>query len=236
MSFTRIERRKLAETVASQLLRELRADRLKPGQRLPSERQLMETFRIGRSTVREAINGLAMIGVLEIRHGQGAFVAEHPPDASPPNAIATALGRGVTRDLFEARRVVEPHVARIAAERHTELDVREMEQALIDHESAIVHATSGVEPAVRFHVAIGQAAHSDVLSSFVSSFAELMTRRGVLLESESGYREREIDEHRSVFAAIRDRDPVLAEQRMRAHLDAVIARHAPLGLRGTLAT
>src|SRR3954453_10703194 len=136
LSFSPISRSKLAETVAEQLLAEIRDKDLQPGARIPSERALMAAFGVGRSTVREAINGMAMVGVLEIRHGQGAFVANPAAGAALPHAIAAALARGITSDLFEARRLVEVHTAQLAAERRTEADVQEVEQALLDHEQA----------------------------------------------------------------------------------------------------
>ena len=70
---------------------------------MPSERELMQALNVGRSTVREALNGLVMLGVIEIRHGQGAFVTERPHSQAEPEAIAAALAKGVTRDLLEVR-------------------------------------------------------------------------------------------------------------------------------------
>jgi GntR family transcriptional repressor for pyruvate dehydrogenase complex len=230
MSFTPIPRNNLAETVAKQLLSAVRSQELAPGERIPSERELMNALGVGRSTIREAINGLAMLGALEIRHGQGAFVANPEAGAGPPHAIAIALARGVTRDLFEARRVLEPQVARLAASRRTDADLRELARALEDHRQAIVTGASAVEPSVRFHVMIGEAARSEVLAGFVASAAQIMTARGPVLEAESGYREWEIGQHRLVFEPIQQGDPEAADQRMRAHLDAVIPRHEQLGL------
>ncbi len=88
---------------------------------------------VGCSTIREAVNGLAMLGAVEIRHGQGAFVANAAAGLEAPDAIAVALARGVTRDLFEARLIIEVETARLAAARRTETDLREIEQALVDH-------------------------------------------------------------------------------------------------------
>jgi GntR family transcriptional regulator, transcriptional repressor for pyruvate dehydrogenase complex len=230
LSFTRVPRTKLAETVAQQLLREIRGKQLEPGTRLPSERELMAGLGVGRSSIREAINGLAMLGVLEIRHGQGAFVANPTASTTPPSAIATALARGFTRDLFEARQLVEVHVARLAAERRTEADLREIAQALEDHERAVSEDRLAVEPSVRFHVRIAEAAHSDVLASFVSSLGEVMMQRGPELEAVPGYKQWEIEQHRSVFEPIRDGDPDLAAERMHAHLDAVLPHHERIGI------
>lgn len=230
ISLSPISRSKLAETVAQQLIGQIRANGLAPGTRMPSERELMSALGVGRSTIREAMNGLAMLGVLEIRHGQGAFVRNPEGGAALPRGIAAALSRGITRDLFEARRLVEVHVARLAAERRTEADLSEIADCLADHTRAIESGELAVEPSVRFHVRIGEAAHSEVLSSFVSSFAEMMTERGPVLEAVDGYREWELEQHESVFEPIRAGDPDLAGERMAAHLDAVVPYHERFGL------
>ena len=230
MSFTPVARNKLAETVAQQLLAAVQSGGMKAGERLPSERELMGLFGVGRSTIREAVNGLAMLGAIDIRHGQGAFVAKHETEAELPQAIAAALSRGFTRDLFEARRLVEPHLARLAAVRRTEGNLRDLDGALEDHERALAVGISAVEYSVHFHVLVGAAANSEVLAGFVVSVAPTMTERGPLLEAEPGYRAWELAQHRSVYEPIRDQEPDAAEERMRAHLDAVIPRHERLGL------
>lgn len=185
----------------------------------------MVALGVGRSTIREAVNGLAMLGAVEIRHGQGAFVANAAAGLEAPDAIAVALARGVTRDLFEARRIIEVETARLAAERRTDTDLRELEQALADHQRAIDEGTLAVEPSVRFHTCIAQAARSEVLAGCVASFGSVLTEHGPLLEAEPGYREWEIEQHRSVFAPIRDGDGAEAATKMRAHLDAVVPYH-----------
>jgi GntR family transcriptional regulator, transcriptional repressor for pyruvate dehydrogenase complex len=229
LSLTPAPRSKLAETVAQQILGEVRAKQLEPGTRMPSERELTEALGVGRSTIREAINGLAMLGVLEIRHGQGAFVVDRDAGIAGPRAIGVALARGVTRDLFEARRLVEPEAARLAALRRSDSDLRDIEQALADHERALRDKAPAVEPSVRFHVAIGEAAQNEVLAGFVHSFQEALTARGPVLEAVPGFREWEIEQHRLVFSPIRDGDPDGAVERMRAHLDAVVPYHERIG-------
>lgn len=230
LSLTPTPRAKLAVTVAQQLLSEIRRKPLPAGTRLPSERELMSALGVGRSTIREAINGLAMLGAVEIRHGQGAFVANPAAGLEAPDAIAVALARGVTRDLFEARRIIEVETARLAAQRRTETDLRDIEQALADHARAIADGTLAVEPSVRFHTCIAQAAHSEVLAGCVASFGTVLTEHGVALEAEPGYREWEIEQHRHVYEPIRAGDPDDAAARMREHLDAVVPYHERLTL------
>jgi GntR family transcriptional repressor for pyruvate dehydrogenase complex len=230
LTLTPVPRSKLAAQVAERLLDEIRSKRIDAGTRMPSERELMSALGVGRSTIREAINGLAMLGVLEIRHGQGAFVLDPNAGTGAPSAIATALARGVTRDLFEARRLVEPAAARLAAERRTDADLREIASALADHEEALRTGAPAVEPSVRFHVSIGAATHNEVLAGFVQSFQPPLTERGPALEAFDGFREWEIEQHRSVFEPVRAGDPALAAERMCAHLDAVVTYHERLGL------
>jgi DNA-binding FadR family transcriptional regulator len=230
LALERAPRSKLAETVAHHLLAEIRDKRLPPGTRIPSERELMTALGVGRSTVREAINGLALLGVLETRHGQGAYVNDPDAVAALPSAIAVALARGVTRDLFEARRLVEPEAARLAAERRTKADLGEIAQALEDHRLALEDGSSGVEPSVRFHAAVADATHNQVLAGFVHSFKGPLTARGPTLEAKPGYREWELEQHRSVFEPIEAADPDTAHLRMLEHLDAVIPYHEDIGL------
>jgi DNA-binding FadR family transcriptional regulator len=230
LSLSLVRRSTLAEAVASQLLSEIRAKRLEPGTKLPSERDLMAALGVGRSSIREAINGLAMLGALEVRHGQGAFVTDAAAGIAPSRSIAVALARGVTHELFEARLLVELETARLAAERRTETDLAEIRSALTDHERAIASGAPAVEPSVRFHVEIAEAAHNEVLAGFVSSFAECLAERGPILERIDGYREWEIEQHRTVYEPISAQNPERAAQQMRAHLDAVVRYHEQIGI------
>ena len=230
LSLSPIPRSSLAETVARQLLKEIREKRLEPGTKLPSERDLMQALGVGRSSIREAINGLTMLGAVEVRHGQGAFVTEAANGIAPSRTIAIALARGVTRELFEARRLVEAETARRAAERRTDADLVEIAAAITDHETAVAADLAAVEPAVRFHIEVAEAAHNEVLAGFVGSFAQLLGERGPILEQVPGYREWEVEQHRSVFEPIEAGDPELAVERMRAHLDAVVEYHERIGL------
>ncbi len=135
LSLSPAPRRKLTETVAEQLLAAIRE--LPPGTKVPSERELTKELGVGRSTVREALNGLAMLGIVEIRHGQGVFVTGEPAQVSEPSAMASALERGVTNEFIEARLIVEVEVARLAARRRTDEDLARLSAALAEQESRL---------------------------------------------------------------------------------------------------
>jgi GntR family transcriptional repressor for pyruvate dehydrogenase complex len=224
-----VARHKLGEQVAQRLLEQIRVNRLAPGTRMPSERRLMEAFGVGRSTVREALNGLAMLGAIEIRQGQGAFVLDDAA-AQPPDALARALAKGVTRDLLEARSGVEVQIAELAAERRTPADLRELAGVLDEHAAALATGGSPAAASARFHVALAEAAHNEVLAGFVHSVHELLVERGPALEAQEGYTAWELEQHRGLYEAVRHGQRGLAGSRMREHLDAMIRLHADVGL------
>lgn len=216
ITFERAPRQKLAETVAQQLLEAVRDK--EPGTQLPSERQLVQQLRVGRSTVREALKGLAMIGVVEIRHGQGVFVAEH--QSTVPGVIGVASAEA--GKLREARDIIEPQIAKLAAQRRTDADVKAMEGVLAAHRQAIEKGTGPILEASRFHLLLAEAADNPALTAVVQPFFRLMIEKGPkLYELESGYAEWELAQHTAIFEAVRDGDGELAERRLADHVTAM---------------
>jgi GntR family transcriptional repressor for pyruvate dehydrogenase complex len=216
ISFQRAPRQKLAETVAQQLLEAVRDK--EPGTQLPSERELVEQLRVGRSTVREALKGLAMIGVIEIRHGQGVFVAAH--ESTVPGVMGVASAEA--GKLREARDIIEPQIARLAAVRRTEADIAALEEVLAGHKSSIAKGTGPILEASRFHLLLAEAADNPALTAVVQPFFRLMIEKGPkLYELKDGYAEWELAEHTAIFEAVRDGDAALAEQRAAGHVQAM---------------
>lgn len=215
-----VARRKLSETVAQQLIEAFRD--LPPGTKVPSERELTKDLGVGRSTVREALNGLAVIGVLTIRHGQGAFIAEQARDKEAAHATLTAaLERGETREYVEARLLVEVQVTRLAAERRTDEDLQRLEEALAQQEKGLstddIDATLDV--AVSFNVLLAEAAHNEILAAMIQTFVKLMAERGPKLYALPGFGDWDMREHRGIYEAVRDQDGDRAAELMRKHIE-----------------
>ncbi len=220
LTLERVPRQRLAHVVADLLVARIREGGLAPATKLPSERELMRQLHVGRSTVREALNGLALIGVVEIRHGQGVYVAK--PVEPEPEALDAALSRGVTRELLEARLLVEVEMAGLAAERATPDDVRDTESALASYERVLRSGGSTVRAGARFHLRLLEAAHNDVLLGFVRRYTNHFiehAERGQALERRSRAGDADYVSHRELFDAIRLREPDLARARMRVHLE-----------------
>lgn len=226
--FSRAPRRKLAESVAEQLLDAITD--LPPGTRIPSERELTKQLEVGRSTVREALNGLALLGYIEIRHGQGAFVATRGESSSEPGALEAALERGVTHDFIEARLAVEVEVARLAAERRRDEDLEQLAECLAQQEALIRGDTGAlIDVAAHFNVVIAEAAHNEVFVALVQSFVDLMVERAPKLYALDGFPTWDLDEHRHIYEAILAQDGQRAAELMRAHIIALAERYRQAG-------
>lgn len=227
---------RLSEHVAQQIVDLIRGQGLKPGDLLPTEPELMEQMRVGRSSVREALRGLAVMGLVEIRQGQGTFVRSPMPltgpGASGVDTISAALARGLTEELLEAREIIEVRIASLAAQRAAPADVAELER-LVD---AAREAKAAARPAFlfssQFHLGVARAAHNDVLEGFVASYMPVLAERGTALERLPGYVEWEIREHDGIRQAIADHDARLAAARMRSHLKDMTTHYEHVAVAG----
>jgi GntR family transcriptional repressor for pyruvate dehydrogenase complex len=225
LQLTQAPRRKLVDTVTDQLLQAIRP--LSPGTYLPSTQELTRWLGVSRSTVREALKSLATLGLVEIRHGTGVVVSAPPVDDHSSDSIAVSLAKGVTRDLLEARQILEVASARLAALRRTDVDIGEIEAVLDNHAREIDYP---IKPASDFHIRIAEASHNEVLVGMFRSFLKQMVRRGPrLYELIPDFSRWELDQHRGIFEAVRAADPDLAVERMRQHVAAMEEHYRKVG-------
>jgi len=227
-SVARAVRPKLTEVVAQRLLEVIRG--LPEGARVPSERELTSSLRVGRSTLREALHGLELLGEIEIRHGQGVFVSKPSSDERGLAALTAAINQGVTHDLLEARKVIEVEVARLAGQRRTDAEISELEATLKTHQSMIDHGQSPAAAGMRFHLTVGYAAHNEILAAVMRTLRKPMFERGPsLYEDLEGFSEWELRQHTGIYLAIRDQNAALAARRMAAHVAAMAGHYRKAG-------
>lgn len=225
--FARIEqapREPLSAEVAKALLEAVFSGQILPGTRMPSERQLAESFGVGRFVVREALKSLGLLGLLEVRQGDGTYV--RPPDSSLlPRVVEWGLlvGEQRTSDLVETRKHLEPVTARLAAERRSEADLVAIRSHLDGMRDA-GDTESFVDADVAFHLGIAAATDNIVLSNMLTSIASLLKVwiRNVVDAAES--REPSYLEHVPIFEAIKVRDGDAAAEAMAAHMEGATCR------------
>ena len=225
MSYQPLERRKVYEQIAEQLLGQIGSRRFKPGDPLPPERELTETFGVGRSSIREALRMLESQGVISAVSG-GAFVVSDP--AAPLNSslrlVFSLDERAGLNDLFELRRILECEAAALAAERRTEDHLVEMDAAIADMDAALADAGGAerfIDADLRFHLAISEATANRLVLHSMQAVREVVRRALFAVVVIPNSPERAVGEHRAIRVAIAAGDPGSAREEMRAHLDRV---------------
>ena len=195
---------------------------LKAGDRLPPERELAKQLAVGRSSLREAIHGLQVMGFVEVRHGIGTFFASEPAKwLLPPARFYDTPPHQLFSELIEARLLVEVRLAALAAERATAEDIARLREAADERASA--RHGEYVERGLGFHLAIAAAAHHNVLASMLRAVSHLYfdvldSLDAADQEREAAFRARQQGGHDEVLRLIEARDPERAAEAMRAHL------------------
>ncbi|MDR7481132.1 MAG: FCD domain-containing protein [Armatimonadota bacterium] len=195
---------------------------LAPGDQLAPEKALARQFRLSRATVRDALRVLESQGLVEIRVGArgGVFVAR--PSTRPVSEALTnllRLRRTTVAQLVEARLLVEPEVAALAARRATAADLRAMAGAIARARAGLAARQADFIPhSVAFHLALAEAAKNPVLLSTVNSFRALFHEAVARLLPDDEMAERAVVDHQEILTAVAARDSERARRLMHEHL------------------
>lgn len=221
----------LADALFARLNHEIRGGAYKAGDRLLTEKDIAEREGVSRTVVREAIARLVAQGLVEPRQGTGMFVSEmvaYPPFQVTPGELG---GLDEVLKLLELRLAVEAEMASLAALRRNFDDLAVLRTSLAAIETS-ANADEQVKADVAFHAAIARAAKNDYFQRFIEFLgARLVPPRSLLLqgkptEAYEAYGQMLADEHREVFEAIADQDPVRARAAARRHMQVSLERHA----------
>jgi len=212
----------LIESVTEQLLSLIRDGHLKQGDSLPSERELMEQLKVGRSSVREALRSLATMRVIEIRPGRGAFVRDPGlQDLVPSEALRALIKRQAMMEIVEAREVLEVEMAAMAVERATEEDLEKIRAILDEMEVALDDVEKSLALNAEFHLAIAEAAHNQVLLTMLQSVKDYLEEKLRDLSQDPADLRRSLEGHKLIYESIRSGEREKAALSMREHLSVV---------------
>jgi DNA-binding FadR family transcriptional regulator len=228
--FSAVSVGRVSQVIVDQIRTLIRQGRLRPGDRLPSERDLCERFGVSRVTVREALRVLEAGGLIDVRVGArgGAFVTT-PTNARLGEGLADLLQLSplTAAEVTEARMVFELGIVPLVVERATEEDLVALERLCADQQAALDAERYTMEMSAEFHVRVAASTHNKAVEMLVQSFhgpllmslkeaqiaAPLMGHRGA-------------HEHLDFVHAIRRRDTAAAEAIMRTHIDRTATRLA----------
>ncbi|HXZ39595.1 MAG TPA: FadR/GntR family transcriptional regulator [Terriglobales bacterium] len=219
--FETIRRNKVYEEVARQLERII-LKKLHPGDKLPSERELAENLGVSRSSIRDAIRSLELLGLVEPRQGAGTVVREISADTLM-NPLTNVLRHKMelVGELLDFRKMLEPPLAARAATHASDEELEEMEEILRRQETKLRGGELAIEEDSEFHYSIAMASGNSVVLKVLDVLMDLLrdTReRSLQLE---GRPQKSLAGHRRVLAAIKRRDAEAAKAAMRRHIEDV---------------
>jgi GntR family transcriptional regulator, transcriptional repressor for pyruvate dehydrogenase complex len=217
-----VRRSRLYEGIVDQLQALIAEGRLKPGDQLPPERVLAETFQVSRTSVREALRALELRGLIEGRQGGGTFVRSvSVEELARPMAAALLAGKREVAELFELREMIEPAIARKAAERARPEHLAELERILEQQRAKVARGEPYPDEDAAFHYTVAVAADNAALLRLVNVIMDLLREsRSTYLQSGDRPR-RSLEGHRRLLEALRAHDPGRAERIMREHIGSV---------------
>lgn len=213
------------ERVIRRLVELIESGTLAPGEKLPGERDLSEQLQVSRGTVREAVQFVQALGLLEIRHGAGTFVRSStaPQDLQAEWREWTVRHADRVHDLLEVRTALEPFAAELAAARIDDEQLSAMAEALGEMEAAVERSdtTALVQADVAFHHALCVAAGNAALLDLADAMGQQLLRERGAVFGLPNRPARSLVEHREIYEAVRSGDGGRARESVIAHLTSV---------------
>jgi GntR family transcriptional regulator, transcriptional repressor for pyruvate dehydrogenase complex len=221
---TPIPRTTLTAAAFEQLISRVVKGNWKPGDRIPPERDLCQQLGIARTSLREALKAMELIGLLDSRVGDGTFVCPRSEFLSRPLLWAfTGSDHSELQDIMEARTIIEENLAGLAAERGSSEAIAEIGKAVQMMRDSIARGDSILEADVAFHVAISSAAQNDVLHNAAQLLRNLLRQWIYFNLALPGVSAIALKHHHTVYRAILQRKPAMARRAMRMHLSETMA-------------
>ncbi len=217
-----VKKRRVYEDIVGQIDHLIQRGKLKRGDQLPTERELADTFKVSRASVREAIFYLEAMNLVQRRQGNGTYVIASNEEALvQPLATSLFHEKDDLIDIFSLRKIIEPEVAQRASENATSEEIVELEEILKEQKKEVGHGMNPIRTDSDFHYCLARIAQNRVLERLVLALDDLLrqTRERYLQPEER--KRRSLQGHQKILSAIKRRSPAAARQAMRRHLEEI---------------
>lgn len=223
MVFQKIKPKKVSDEIFEQIKNHILSGKLKPGEKLPPERELAINLGVSRPSLREALQKLEAKGFLEQVQGDGTYVKSVTADSFDSFLEEFAKKENAIFDLMEIRRILETWAAYVAAERATESEIKQLQEYLNEMKEAKDYGEIGYISDANFHSTISYATHNVLLIHIMNNIYEWIERvsfevRKNMYRDEISHEEL-LAQHTAIFNAIKDRKPLSAYNAMNMHMD-----------------
>lgn len=222
-----IKTKKIYEEIIEQIKQLILDGHLKPGDKLPSERNLVDSFKVSRSSIREALSALEMMGLVEVRTGEGAYIRRLQANSMNTSFHwLLSLERECVLELLEVRRMIEVQAVEYATKRATDQELQQLERVLDSMKLNLhIQGSPWEEADHQFHYTIAKATHNSItirLMDTISDHLQYLIRISRSKLYEGKYTpELLYQEHVDIFEAIAERDSLKAKENMLKHLTGV---------------
>ena len=217
-----IHKTKVYEKIALQIQRLICDGALKPGEKLPPERELAGMFHVSRGSLRDAVRALEVTGFVEARHGEGTVVRAPSADSLlTPLTTALLHRREFIGELLEFRAMIEPVLAKRAAWHASPEDLQRLEEIIRRQQEKVHRGELTIEEDTEFHNTIAHAAKNEVVLNVLDAFMDLLRESREQSLQVAGRLQKSLEGHRQILHAIERRDPAAAEAAMRRHIEKI---------------
>ena len=217
------KRETLVEAIAQKLISYIAVNRLKEGEQLPSERELIELIGVSRIPLREALCMLKGLGIIEAKHGKGIFVKEI--DLSTIFGMLSPLLKvqnGINmEDILQVRFYLEGDIAEIGACKRTEENLKKLGSALEGMKETISSIKRFVRYDMDFHSELARSTQNKIFHLFISSLTDLLCEVQFRYPDTKKHREVSLEYHREIFEAVKGKNPERARKLMQEHIETV---------------
>jgi len=219
--FKSVKHTRISDEIANQIKTLIGEGRLKPGDRLPPERELIKEFAVSRPSLREALNSLVATGFLEIK-GKRTFIRSVASE-SMQNPLSLLIKADTQKifDLIEVRKALEAWGAFLAAQRATGEDIKRLEHILEEMKKAFEQGRSWEKQDADFHLGIAQATHNTIQIHIMSTIYDLLRESVARVSKDRSKVKKLLDHHSRMFSAIKNHSPDKARERTLEHLNYV---------------
>lgn len=214
-----VKKEKIFEDIVKQIHKLIKTGAIKTGDKLPPERDLAQSFRVSRTSVREAIRVLESAELVNTRVGDGTYViANYVEKLTEPLATAMVGGRESLMEIFSVRKMIEPNIAFFVAIRVTADEVLQLKEILNRQKKNISNANFVTQIDASFHLFLAKIAKSGVFLKVYSTLEELINQTREEFLQEGDRPQISVQGHDEIVSAIEKNDPVLAKKAMLRHL------------------
>jgi GntR family transcriptional repressor for pyruvate dehydrogenase complex len=220
--FNSIKHTKISEEIANQIKRLITDGKLKPGDQLPPERELIKQLGVSRPSLREALNSLVTMGFLEVRQAKRTFVKSVTSKLiEDPLALLIKADTQKIFDLIEVRKAIETWAAYQAAQKASKQDIQQLDTIIREMKRAFEEGRPWEKQDADFHLAIAQATHNTIHMHIMSAIYDLLRESVATIFIDRQKVKKLTNQHHQIFLAIKNRSPEKAREKTLDHLNYV---------------